>query len=215
MAVPPTPLSLLRALTFVSVTVRRPDPPISASHNLTILLWGTQRIRGELLKLSIAVSARSIRRYRRARHSPPPSQSWLTFLSNHAQGIWAADLLVVQTLTFKTMYVLFFISHGRRERVHFEVTAHPTAARVWRQLIEATPWDRKPRHLIHDRDRVWGTDFGLRPAGLGIQSLQTPFRAPRANSSAERWVRTAWRWRRRGEIHVGATKLASTTNRSA
>jgi len=64
-------------------------------------LSGTQRVRGELLKLGIIVSARSIRRYRRPRHSPPPSQSWRTFLSNHAQGICAPDLLGVQTLTFK------------------------------------------------------------------------------------------------------------------
>jgi hypothetical protein len=60
-------------------------------------LWGTERIRGELLKLGIVVSARSIRRYRRGRRSRPPSQSWRTFLANHAQGIWAADLFVVQT----------------------------------------------------------------------------------------------------------------------
>ena len=51
------------------------------------------------------------------------------------------------------------------------MTAHPTAACVWRQLIEATPWDRKPRFLIHDRDRVWGGDFSRRNAGLGIKSL--------------------------------------------
>jgi hypothetical protein len=100
-------------------------------------LWGTERIRGELLKLAIVVSSRSIRRYRRRLHSRPPSQSWRTFLASHAQTIWAADLFVVQTLTFKTLYVLFLISHGRRQLVHFEVTAHPTAAWVWRQLIEA------------------------------------------------------------------------------
>ena len=58
-------------------------------------------------------------------------------------------------------------------------------------MIEATPWDRKPRYLIHHRDRVWGTQVGQRATGLGIQSLQSPFRAPRANSIAERWVRTA------------------------
>ena len=153
-------------------------------------LWGTERIRGELLKLGIVVSSRSIRRYRRRRHSRPPSQSWRAFLANHAQAIWAADLLVVQTLTFQTLYVIFFISHGSRQLVHFEVTAHPTAAWVWRQLIEATPWDRKPRFLIHDRDRVWGADFSRRSAGLGIKSLRTPIQAPRANSIAERWVRT-------------------------
>lgn len=153
-------------------------------------LWGNERIRGELFKLGIVVSSRSIRRYRRSRSSRPPSQSWRTFLANHAQTIWAADLLVVQTLTFQNLYVIFFIGHGRRQLIHFEVTAHPTAAWVWRQLIEATPWDRIPRYLIHDRDRVWGGDFGQRALGLGIKSLRTPIRAPRANSIAERWVRT-------------------------
>jgi hypothetical protein len=66
-------------------------------------LWGTERIRGELLKLGIVVSSRSIRRYRRRRHSRPPSQSWRTFLANHAQVICAADLFVVRTLTFRTL----------------------------------------------------------------------------------------------------------------
>ena len=71
------------------------------------------------------------------------------------------------------------------------MTAQPTTAWVWRQLIEATPWDRKPRYLIHDRDRVWGADFGQRASGLAIKSLRTPIQSPRANSIAERWVRTA------------------------
>jgi hypothetical protein len=101
-------------------------------------LWGAERIRGELLKLGIAVSNRSVRRYRGPPHRPP-SQTWRTFLRNHAAAIWAADLFTVQTLTFRTLYVLLFISHGRRELVHLAVTAHPTAPWVWRQLIEATP----------------------------------------------------------------------------
>jgi transposase InsO family protein len=156
-------------------------------------LWGTERIRGELLKLGIVVSSRSIRRYRRRRHARPPSQNWRTFLANHARAIWAADLFVVQTLTFQTLYVLFFISHGRRQLIHFEVTSHPTSAWVWRQLIEATPWNRKPHYLIHDRDRVWGADPGRRISVLGIRSLRTPIQAPRANAIAERWVRTVRR----------------------
>ncbi len=100
-------------------------------------LWGTERIRGELSKLGFVVSARSIRRYRRRPRTRPPSQSWRTFLINHASAIWAADLFVVQTLDFKTLYVLFFISHGRRELLHFQVTSHPAAAWTWRQMIEA------------------------------------------------------------------------------
>jgi len=103
-------------------------------------LWGTERIRGELLKLGIVVSNRSIRRYRWRGPRRPPSQTWRTFLSNHAHHLWAADLLTVPTLTFKTLYVLVFIAHGRRQLVHVHVTANPTAAWVWRQVIEATPW---------------------------------------------------------------------------
>ena len=92
----------------------------------------------KLLKLGITVSARSIRRYRRG-PARPPSQSWRTFRANHAQAIWAADLFVVQPLTFQTLYVFFLINHDRRRLLHFNVTAHPTAAWVWRQMIEATP----------------------------------------------------------------------------
>ncbi len=88
-------------------------------------LWGTERIRGELLKLGIVVSKRSIRRYRWRRTTPGGSQTWRTFLSNQLKGIWAADLLVVHTIGFRTLYVLFFISHDRRELIHFNVTSSP------------------------------------------------------------------------------------------
>ena len=73
---------------------------------------------------------------------------------------------MVQTLTFKTLYVLLFIAHGRRELVHLAVTAHPTAAWVWRRLVEATPWGCRPRFLLRDRDAVYGGDFRAR-AGAG------------------------------------------------
>ena len=153
-------------------------------------LWGTERIRGELLKLGIIVSNRSIRRYRWRKPAPGGSQTWRTFLANELKGIWAADLFVVQTMGFRTLYVLFFIAHDHRELLHFNVTTNPTAAWVWQQLIEATPWGKQPQHLIHDRDAVYGRNFGGRLANLGIASVRTPFRAPRANSIAERVVRS-------------------------
>ena len=59
----------------------------------------------------------------RAEAVPPPGQSWRTFLANHRPRIWAADLFTVQTLTFETLYVLVFITHGRRELVHWNVSA--------------------------------------------------------------------------------------------
>jgi transposase InsO family protein len=110
------------------------------------------------------------------------------FLANHAHAIWAADLFVVQTLTFRTLYVLLFITHGRRDLVRLAVTAHPTVAWVWRQLVEATPWGRRPKHLIRDGDVVYGGEVRRRAKGLGIETVRTPVRAPRANAIAERVI---------------------------
>ena len=92
--------------------------------------WGSERIRGELPKPGLAVSRRSIQRYRRRGPASPSSQTWRTFLRNHAHHLWAADLLTIPTLAFRTLYVLVFIAHGRRELVHVNVTANPTAAWV-------------------------------------------------------------------------------------
>ena len=52
------------------------------------------------------------------------------------------------------------------------------------------PSARQPRHLIHDRDKVYGDDFVTKLARLGIGDVRTPYRAPLANSVAERVVRT-------------------------
>jgi len=153
-------------------------------------LWGTERIRGEMLKLGIVVSNRSIRRYRWRRPRPGGTQSWRTFLVNELRGIWAADLCVVQTLGFRTLYVLFFITHARREVVHLNVTASPTAAWIWQQFINATPLGKLPTHLIHDRDAVFGHDLAGRLKRLSVTDIRTPVRAPNANSIAERFVRT-------------------------
>ena len=110
--------------------------------------WGAVRIVGELRALGFSVSARTVRRYRDEARRRPPSQSWRTFLRNHRPHIWAVDLLTVQTIAMRTLYVVVFISHDRRRMVHVNVTRHPTAAGIWRQLIEATPWGSAPRYLI-------------------------------------------------------------------
>ena len=62
-------------------------------------------------------------------------------------GIWAADLFVVQTLTFRTLYVFFCIRHERRELLHFNVTASLTAVWIWHQLLEATSRAGSPSTL--------------------------------------------------------------------
>jgi putative transposase len=90
-------------------------------------LWGAPRIHGELLKLGISVSESTVAKYLR-RHPRPPSQTWRTFLTNHASQIMAADLFVVPTVTFRLLFVLVILAHDRRRIVHVAVTEHPTAA---------------------------------------------------------------------------------------
>lgn len=152
--------------------------------------WGAVRIQGELRALGHEVSAETVRRYRLRARRRPPSQSWRTFLRNHRHEIWAADFFTVPTLTLSTLYVFFFISHGRRRIEHINVTSHPTAEWVWRQVIEATPWGTKPRYLIRDRDRSYGGDFIARAKSIGIKTVLTPVHAPQANAIAERVVGT-------------------------
>jgi hypothetical protein len=99
-------------------------------------LWGAPRIHGELLKLGIEIGQTSAAKYM-ARHRKPPSQGWMTFLRNHADGIASIDLFVVPTLSFRLLYGLLILSHGRRRILWLGVTAHPSAEWMARQLTEA------------------------------------------------------------------------------
>src|SRR6266487_3650102 len=56
-------------------------------------LWGAPRIHGELLKLGFEVAQSTVARYM-CRRFGAPSQGWRTFLSNHADGIVAIDLIL-------------------------------------------------------------------------------------------------------------------------
>ncbi len=154
------------------------------------LRWGAVRIQGELRALGHEVSTEAVRRYRLRTRRRPPSQSWRTSLRNHRHEIWAADFFTVPTLTLSTLYVFFFISHGRRRIEHINVTSHPSAEWVWRQVIEATPWGGKPRFLIRDRDRSYGGNLIARAKRIGITTVLTPVRAPKANAVAERVIGT-------------------------
>ncbi len=135
---------------------------------------------------------RSIWRYRWRRLHPTSDdhQRWRSFLANQLRGIWAADVFVVQTVGYRILYVFFLLRHHRREWIHFSVTSSPTAAWIWRQVVEATPLGRQAKFLIHDRDVDYSGDFDERLATLGITRVRTPLRAPKANAIGERIGRT-------------------------
>ena len=77
--------------------------------------WGSPRIHSELLKLGFDISERTIARYVPKRRTAPGAlERWMTFLRNHREGIAAMDFFAVPTATFRVLYVLFVIHHGRR-----------------------------------------------------------------------------------------------------
>src|SRR6266566_890454 len=111
--------------------------------------WGAPRIHGELLKLGIQVSQATVAKYM-VRHRKPPSQSWRTFLKNHAKDLVSADFFIVPTIAFQLLFVFVILDQDRRRPIHFAVTANPTAEWTARQLLEAFPWDNAPRYLLRD-----------------------------------------------------------------
>jgi hypothetical protein len=126
-------------------------------------LWGASRIHGELLMLGFEVAQSTVSKYM-TRGRKPPSQSWKTFLRNHADAIAAIDMCVVSTVTFERLFAFLVVGHGRRQLLWFEVTRHPTAEWLARQITEAFPWVSVPAYLVRDNDQSYGQVFTARVA---------------------------------------------------
>src|SRR5580700_7471373 len=150
-------------------------------------LWGAPRIHGELLKLGIEVSQATVGKYM-VRRIGTPSPTWRSFLRNEAIGIAAIDMFVALSASFRLLYVMIILAHGRRRIVRFDVTQHPTAAWLAQQVIEAFPWETAPRFLLRDRDAAYGSVFSNRVAAMGIPEVATGPRSPWQNPFVERVI---------------------------
>jgi putative transposase len=136
-------------------------------------IWGAPRIHGELLKLGLEVSERTVSRYlARLGLNGDSGQRWLTFLKNHREVMAAMDFFTVPTATFRVLYCFFVISHGRRRILHFNATEHPTSEWIVQQLREAFPEDSAPRYLILDRDRKYEGEATEMLRSLGSKLIQ-------------------------------------------
>jgi putative transposase len=178
-------------------------PPISGEVRELILRmgrenprWGCLRIRGELAKLGVRVSATRIRTLLRANGlGPAPRRSgptWSEFLRSKAKGIWASDFFTVETALLRTLYVLFAIELGSRRLHLIGVTRNPDSVWVTQQARNLAVGERLQgiRFLIRDRDAKYSGPFDEVFRSEGVKIMETPVRAPRANAFAERWVRT-------------------------
>jgi transposase InsO family protein len=158
--------------------------------------WGYQRIRGELLKLEVRVSATTVRSVLlRGGLDPAPRRggpTWSEFLRSQAAGILACDFFTAETITLRTLYVLVFIQLSTRRVFVSGATAHPDSAWVTQQARNLVIRDQLEgvRFLVHDRDAKFSGPFDHVFETEGVRVIRTPIRAPRANAFAERFGRT-------------------------
>jgi putative transposase len=156
--------------------------------------WGEERIASELLvKLGIRVSPRTVRRYMASSpgsKSGPGSQTWRTFVRNHARAVLACDFFVTVTATFRLIYVFVILDVGTRRILGWSVTDHPTAAWTSQQFRMVTADDRSHRFVVHDHDSIYSEGVDRTLAAIGLTVLRTPVRAPQANAFCERVIGT-------------------------
>src|SRR5215475_10764858 len=122
------------------------------------------------------------------RHPKPPSQTWRTFLNNHAKQMVSVDFFTVPTAFFQVLFVFIVIQHDRRRLVHVNVTAHPTATWTARQILEAFPFETAPKYLLRDRDGVYGEAFRQQVAVMNIHEVLSAPRSPWQRAYVERVI---------------------------
>src|SRR5450756_2068136 len=88
--------------------------------------WGASRIHAELLMLGFEVAQSTVSKYM-VRPANLPSQTWKTFLRNHAEAIAAIDMCVVPTLTFDRLFAFLVLGHGG-----------PNASPFWIMLLRSS-----------------------------------------------------------------------------
>jgi transposase InsO family protein len=151
-------------------------------------LWGAPRIHGELLKLGVLISQSTVAKYMKTRR--PPSQSWKTFLANHARGIASVDFFEVPTAAMRSLYAFLVLAHDRRKVLGFEVTDAPNGEWAAEQVIEALEFAGAPVIVLRDGDHKYGDVFRDRLRSAGLADVRVAPHSPWQNGYAERVIGT-------------------------
>jgi hypothetical protein len=129
--------------------------------------WGSRPIQAGLAKLGIAISDSTVRTYRPNHRRSVSTQTWKTFLHNHAKELVAIDFFTVPTAMCRVLYVFLVLAHERRKVLHFHITDVPSAVWTAQQIVEAFPFTTPP----------------VISSGIGMPSM-----APTSCAESRTWV---------------------------
>ena len=135
----------------LSITKAGPGkPPTSGEVQQTVIrmatenpIWGQHRIQGELAKLGIKLSPRTVAAIL-DRHGIKPApergtdSTWKTFISEHMNELAATDFFTVDVwgLLGKTTYDVLFAIHLQTRRVHIVgITEHAVEAFILKNAL--------------------------------------------------------------------------------
>jgi len=115
--------------------VKRPRKPKVAPETIQLIKqmakenqpWGAERIQGELLKVGIRISKRTVQKYMaKVKKSASTGQNWSTLIKGHARDIWVCDFTTAYDWLFRQFYIFVIIELNTRRIIHCAVTASPT-----------------------------------------------------------------------------------------
>jgi hypothetical protein len=125
------------------------------------------------------------------------SQTWSTFVQNHARDTLACDFFVAVTATFRLVYVFLALEIGTRRIVHWTVTEHPTAEWTAQQFRSFLSGDEPYRFVAHDRDATTDFQTRVRSQWRGVREAARPLGCRTRDASYEQL------WQVLGGVVVG------------
>jgi transposase InsO family protein len=155
-------------------------------------LFGSKRIRGELLRLGIVLSRSTIRRILKEEGLFPRriagKSKCQSSNAKYKNQIWSVDFFILRIFRLKILYIFFILDEYSRFLLHFSVSPRPSAVSCARVLLETTERHGSPEIILSDRDSRFKGKFRQTLKQMKIKHQRIPPRCPLFNCRAERFV---------------------------
>ncbi len=149
-------------------------------------LWGCKKIANELKKINIDIHYTTVNRIIstfRKQGLIHPNGSWKKFLKLHWESLFAMDLLTIDTILGKRIYLFIILELKSRKIAHWKLTEYPSREFVRQQIIEFTNDTDEYKTLIFDNaPQFTSIDY----SNYGIMGVNISLASPNMNAFVER-----------------------------